>query len=216
MRAFPLLVPLLALACASARSAAAPASAGSAATGPRPLAPLVSQRLAVLPVQRLRAGDSLGWGATLPDVRSYLASVDDEIAYALKERDVGTGWAPAAQMVRSAQANAAYATDPHALAVDALLSGRRQSDAPLAEPLASQLRTLVALADARFALLPVELRFEPATQGTARAVLRMAIVDARLAQLRWVGEVGGDPSATLSSAVAASVAARVADLFAAR
>jgi hypothetical protein len=63
-------------------------------------------------------------------------------------------------------------------------------------------------------LLPVELRFE--RQGaTGYAVLRAALLDARAAEARWVGDVRGDAAAAPSGAIA-SVAAKLADLFAAR
>ena len=86
------------------------------------------------------------------------------------------------------------------------------------EPLASQLRTLVAVHDARFALLPLEVAFEKAAVGTAggRARLRLAIVDARTTELRWVGEVRSDPSPVLNPGVTTSLAGRLADLIVAR
>jgi hypothetical protein len=50
-------------------------------------------------------------------------------------------------------------------------------------------------------------------------VLHVALVDARGAQLRWAGDVHGDPAppdaALLSPAAAATLAARLADLIAA-
>jgi len=79
------------------------------------------------------------------------------------------------------------------------------------DPLASQVRSLVGLKGSRYALLPVEVRFE-GKGGTGVAILRLVMIDSRLAQVRWVGEVRSDPSATFSPALLASVAARFADL----
>jgi hypothetical protein len=38
------------------------------------------------------------------------------------------------------------------------------------------------------------------------------MIDSRLAQLRWAGEIKSDPAATFSPALAASIASRFADL----
>jgi hypothetical protein len=61
---------------------------------------------------------------------------------------------------------------------------------------------------------------EPGTAaGTARLVLRLALVDARASQLRWAGEVATDAAPAgappFSSTAAAALAARFADLIAA-
>jgi hypothetical protein len=82
------------------------------------------------------------------------------------------------------------------------------------EPLSSQIRTMIALHDdARYVLLPIELRFERDGGGTAgRGILRTALVDARTTEARWVGDVKGDTSSVPAAALA-RVAARLADLF---
>jgi hypothetical protein len=82
--------------------------------------------------------------------------------------------------------------------------------------IASELRSLIALQeDARYVLFPVEIRFDPAERGTGRAVLRVAILDARMSRITWMGDVLGDPASTFSPALAASVAGHLADLVAA-
>jgi hypothetical protein len=79
------------------------------------------------------------------------------------------------------------------------------------DPLASQVRGLVGLKGSRYAILPVELRFENYGTGMGVAILRLVMMDSRLAQIKWVGEVASDPARTLS-AVSASVASHFADL----
>ena len=210
-----------ALACASsgARSAAPTAQAAERAAPP-PLAILAGQRVVVVPVQRLRELGTLGWAADAGPPRPFLGRIDDAIAAALAERGLGSTWVMPADVTRSARRNPNYATDPYALAVGALDPSRRPPprDTPLAEPLASQLRTITALGDARYVLIPVELRFEPTTgEGRAgHAVLHVALVDARASQIRWTGEIAGDSASGFSPAVASSVAGRFADLFAPR
>jgi hypothetical protein len=92
---------------------------------------------------------------------------------------------------------------------------RRQLPAPLGEPLATQLRAVVALNDARYAILPVEVRFERAGEGAGRAVLHVALIDARRSEVVWLTDVASDAAATLSPALAASLGAHFADLVAA-
>lgn len=226
----PALLALLA-ACASRPAPAAtpatapPAAAGARAVG-RPLAGLVGERVAVAPVQRMRVADSaLAAGMTTGVGAAYLLGLDSAIALAAGERS--TSWVFGPAVARGARRNPTYSPDVHRLAVNPLLAGRRLGpDNAIPDPLASQLRTLVALNDARYVVIPAELRvepapagLEPATAGRRRAVLRIALVDARASQLRWAGEVAADlpaaPSSPLPSPVAAALAARFADLIAA-
>jgi hypothetical protein len=44
------------------------------------------------------------------------------------------------------------------------------------------------------------------------AILRIVMIDSRMALIRWTGEVESDPMRTLSPALTASVAAHFADL----
>jgi hypothetical protein len=207
-------------ACASRPPAAASSQAPQAAA---PLAALAGERVVLVPAQRIHEVGTLGWTAAAGEPRAYLANLDDEIGAALAERGVGRNWVMPKDVVRSARRNPTYATDPFALAVAPLEAGRRAPprDAPLSEPLASELRAIVALGDARYVILPVEMRFERLSGAGAdttagRAVLRVALVDARASQVRWLGEVSSDPAPAFSPSLAAGVASRLADLVAPR
>ena len=221
---------LLCAACASAPSGgAAPGSAAAADTTagraivPRPgvLATFVGQPLVIVPTQRLQlANGAPAWAPQPAGARGYLAALDDEIVAALRDRGVVGHWVLPEQVVRSARRNPTFASDPHALSVEPLLPRARSGGAAseIADPLRSQLRAITALSeDARFVLVPVELRFEraPADPAAGRAVLHLALVDTRLAQVRWTGDVASDDASSLSPAVAASLADRVATLAAA-
>ncbi|MGH7719368.1 MAG: hypothetical protein ACREON_11060 [Gemmatimonadaceae bacterium] len=180
-----------------------------------PLAVFAGRPLVVLPARFLREGDSLGWAAAIPSQREYLASLDAEIGFAFKERDLGSNWVLADAMARAARRNTPFAPDPHALAAERLRPPIRRRIEQLPEPLASQLRSLVALNDARYVLYPLEIRFEKAADGGGRAVLFAMVLDARLSTVMWMGEVASDPVTSFSPALAAGVAARLADLIAA-
>jgi hypothetical protein len=44
------------------------------------------------------------------------------------------------------------------------------------------------------------------------ATLRVVMIDSRMAQIKWAGEISSDPMKTLSPALTASVATHFADL----
>jgi hypothetical protein len=206
---------VIALALSIACSRAPDPNAQVAPLPNRPLAGLAGQQVIVIPLHYLRPGDSLGWAAAVERPRQLLSDVDDEIAFALGERGFRTQWVFPEQLVRSAQRNAPHAPDPRALAAEGLRPlARRRSDGQLGEPLASQLRALVALHGARYALFPVELRFEK-IGGAGRAVLHVLLLDARLSRATWGADVRGDTASTYGRGVIASAANNLADLIAA-
>jgi hypothetical protein len=198
---------------------------------------LAAQRILVLPVQAVVFTDSLGWGNRIASVRSYLQTVDDEITYALKDRGLDGKWVLADAVVRSAKRNSDFAADPHSIDTRQLRPGAKTDEFLLREPLASQLRSLTALNDARYVLVPVEVRVvntpgapashslkTTATTNTqqssgavsprANAVLHVVVIDTRRSQLQWVGDVVGAPLTKFSPALAADLASRLADLIA--
>jgi hypothetical protein len=189
----------------------------AAQTPPRrvsPLAGLAGQHIVVLPVHYIRP-DTLGWSARITDPRGTLAALDSAIEDALSERGFRTDWTYPAALARSARRNAGYVSDPYSLAAERLRAGARPIEGQVPEPLASQLRSIVAVTDARYALFPVELRFEQLPDGRARPVLRIALMDARGASVRWMGEVRGATSNTVNATTLESVAFALADLVAA-
>ena len=211
----PRLSLLAALALATACSRQPKSDSQIAPLPNRPLAGLAGQQVIVIPTHYLRPGDSLGWAAAVERPRQLLSEVDDEIAFALGERGFRTGWVFPEQLVRAAQRNAAHSPDPHALAAEGLRPmARRRSDGYLGEPLGSQVRSLVALHGARYALFPVELRFEKIGTG-GRAVLHVLLLDARLSRVAWGGDVKGDTASTYGRGLIASAANNLADLIAA-
>jgi hypothetical protein len=146
---------------------------------------MAGERLVVLPVLRLRLDDTRG------------GRVGD--------CGRGRGRAPRAWTARSPppgerarrrvgvrpRGRALRAPQPHPLARPLPARGEpdppgapARADGAVPDPLASQLRTVVALNDARYALVPAELRVSRDRAGTARLVLRLALVDARASQAR--------------------------------
>ncbi len=105
--------------------------------------------------------------------------------------------------------------DPHILAVAALRRLVKASDDPLGEPLASQIRSLVSMRDARYAVLPATLAFE-STAGGLRGTVLVYLIDSRTARIQWSGAVTSAVARSLSPAMASDIAQRLADLVVAR
>jgi hypothetical protein len=208
----PLLLP------AACRGPAAAAPAPAPPVPARPLAPLLTQQVIVTPTHSLRETDALGWTRQVPRSRALLRELDDAIAKELAERGITKQWIFPADLVRAARSNPSYGQDPYALAEDGLRTGDIPAGSSVGSPLVMQLRTMIALQEsARAVLLPIELRFEPdTTAGLGVAVLRLALVDGRLGEIRWIGNVRSDPSPTFSrTTLLASIAVHLADLIAA-
>ena len=205
------LLALVASACAQ-RQTREPAAAAQTQIV-RPLAPLATQPVALLPAQYLRAGDSASVGGGLGPTRQVLATLDSAIAAELAARGTARQWIMAEALARSARRNPAFTSDPHALSAESLRHGVRRTNPRLGEPLASQMRSMVALTEARFGLIPAEVRFEPLPAGGTRAILRLVLVDARLAEIPWTGDVSTDVAVPTSVAIAEGLARRVADLL---
>jgi hypothetical protein len=179
-----------------------------------PLAGIVGQNVIVAPLQALRIPAEVGWPAVAP--RPTLARFDSVFADTLKERVGNRAWVFADALLKAAANNPTYATDPRALAVNPLRSEGLKIDDRLPEPLASQLRTMIALQDARLVLIPTDLTIERTPTGLGRPVVRLVLVDPRTSVVRWIGRVTGDETRAFTPDISAVIASRLADLFAAR
>jgi len=177
----------------------------------RPLERMAGQQIIVLPVQYLASTDTLGWQQQIPNRAAFLAALDDQIESALAARGLGKAWAFGREVERASKMNSMLITDARSLSAE-WLRGRVLPETTVRDPLASQVRGLVGLKGSRYAILPVELRLENRGGGTGVAILRLVMIDSRMAQIRWVGEVVSEPMRTLSPALTASVATHFADL----
>jgi hypothetical protein len=182
----------------------------------RPLAWLAGQRIVLTPVYRIREGDAMGWAAQIPRSRELLRALDSAIAGELAQRGLEKQWVYPADLARSTRASPTYTVDPNALAVEPLRNPGLAQGGKIGDPLATQLRTIIAMHDSRMVLLPVELRFDRDKSGQGIAVLRAVLVDARIGDVRWVGEASSDPSLAFSRALLTSVANHFADLITVR
>ena len=194
-----------------AACASKPPETGASPVVLRPLERMAGQEILVLPVQYLSSTDSLGWQQQIPNRAAFLAALDDQIEAVMAARGLGRAWTFGREVERASKLNSILMTDARSLSAE-WLRGRVLPETTVRDPLAQQVRGLVGLKGSRYALLPVELRLENRGAGTGVAILRVVMIDSRMAMIRWVGEVRSDPMKTLSSALTASVASHFADL----
>lgn len=179
------------------------------------LSGLARQHIIILPTYAVRVMPGLDWSATVGRPSAVQHTLDVDIMAALAERGLDKTWIFPPQLEQSFKRNSTYAADPYTLAEEPLRSSMLAADARLPEPLASQIRTMVALHDdVRLVLAPVELRLERAGTSAGRGVLRLVLLDARSSNVRWIGQVAGDSVPAFGPAVTASVAARLANVVA--
>jgi len=176
-----------------------------------------SRRVMVLPAQGLRPDDAMGWVTVAGDARAMLAQVDSALDQGIRLVKLSPGWIRLPEALRTAQRNPVYIPPPGDIqAADAVRALERKPDENIAEPVASQLRTYAGFNDARYALVPMELRFERGEFADAgRAVLEIGLLDIRASKLAWLGEVAGFDAGDPPTAIR-NLGRRLADLIAPR
>lgn len=180
-----------------AQSPAGPATVG------RPLAQFAAERAAVTPVQFWRA-DSAGWSAAA-DGATLRAEVDSAIAVAFRERGMGSRWAFAGDVVRSARRNPTLRSDPTSLGAGRWRNAAPELNEQMPPLLADNLRVVSALGDTRYAFIPVELR-----GVNDIATLRVVLVDTRRRAVVWFADLA--VVASRPNEVAEGLAKLLADL----
>lgn len=172
--------------CASS----APAAKDESAAPTSPLAGMLGRPVVVFPTQYLAtAGPSGTWDISTENA-TLLPVLDEEIAAAFTRRGV-KNWTFAREITASAVRNGGLAGDPRELSV-AGIRRVKAGDTPLPEPLASQIRGLVSLTNARFAVLPLEARVD-VREGQRKGAVRILLVDSRTARVVWAEDIDGDP-----------------------
>ena len=172
--------------CAS--SPAAKQEQAPAAAASTPLAGMVGRQMLVLPAQYLSVANAGGGFDIVPSGQSLLPIFDEEIADAFRKRGVKNNWTFGSDIVASAERNAGLAGgDPRNLPT-AGIRAVKAGDNPLPEPLAGQIRGLVALTNARYTLLPLEVRLD-IRNSERKGSVRLLLIDARTSRVAWADDV---------------------------
>lgn len=190
---------------------------GPPKTAPEPsehaLSGLAAQHVALLPTYSVHVIPGLDWAGTVGSTRALQTTLDSDILAAFEERGIRKAWIFPTELLQSYKRNTTYAADPYSLAEEPLRSPSLAREGRLPEPLGSQIRRLVALHDdVRMVLAPVDLRLEKTGPGTGRGILRLVLVDARLSNIVWIGEISSDTVSAFGPAITASIAAKLANV----
>jgi hypothetical protein len=217
LRRSAILVFAVSAACASQSGqsgdqAPAPTVLTAPVAAPGVLSRFSTEKLIVLPLQGLAASDPLGWRQLAGTELTFIPRIDTLLETELTGRRLGAKWSFASALSRAARRNPTYLTDPYAIrGIPAIVAHLRKPENPLSEPFSSQVRGLAGVSDTRYALIPLDVRFD-SVAGRGRPVMRLALIDARAAKVTWWGEVRGATHDEYSTAVIDDLIQRVADL----
>jgi hypothetical protein len=181
---------------------------------PKPLPPvpilpvqaLAGKRVGVLPLTLLVADPTLQSDPVYSEYkerRGGLRRADSLISEALVGRGPEVHWVLPPELRKIARRAAGFVPDPDDMG-QALLRAPKLMIIP--DPLRSSLRSLLAIADGRLALVPAALGFGPEPDGQIRADLSLVVGDARTGKVMWrslaLGR-GRTPDEALNAALAA-------------
>jgi hypothetical protein len=174
-----------------------------------PLAPMASQHVLVLPVQLLRS-DSGAWvdGHSWEKFRHEL---DDSIGSIIGARGLGRAWKYPADVARIAKRNPDYVNDPYSMGVQPLRATVFKIGDPLPEPFSGNLRRVIALGDARYALVPIEAWFVR-KDAQQIVVMKLALADGQAGTIVWLGDIASDPATARPPDLINTLATRIANL----
>ena len=202
-----LLLVLAVPACGGSRRE--PAAAATAADPPTAILPtsrLTGQTVAILPMTLVVADPTLQSDssyASYRERRTALEQVDSLISEGLANRAPEVTWVPPRELRKMARRSAGYLADPDQMG-QAVLRGPKIDVIP--DPLRSSLRSLMAVAGGRVALVPAALGFGPEADGKIRADLSLVLADARSGKVVWRSVAlgrGKTPNEAVNAAIAA-------------
>jgi hypothetical protein len=187
----------------------------------------------LFPIQAALPTPGGAWPGGLTSEQEVLETLHAEISFAFGEERDAESWALPDELVRRLKRNPTLRVNPHRLAYQALLRKPQKHD-QIPEPLHSQMRQVAALFNARLAVLPMRVWYEPepldevqqparepdesgdaspaaAPEASGRVVLLAAVIDTRRSAVLWHGKIEGGLEASDSSLLLTSLAFRLAD-----
>jgi hypothetical protein len=148
---------------------------------------LVGRQLLVLPTQYLAVANMGGGWDIVPQAQGLLPILDEEIADAFHKRGVKSNWTFGQQITESAARQGGLAGDPRELGAQTIRRVK-PGDTPLPEPLAGQIRNLVALTSARYVVLPLEVHID-LRDNERKGSVRLLLIDSRTARVTWADDI---------------------------
>jgi hypothetical protein len=199
-----ILISLAAPACAKAQREPDPTPLPAVATFSTQA--VAGKTVGVLPLTLIAADPALQSDTAYTayrDRRTALQRADSLISDALLSRGPEVGWMLPPELRKMARRSAGFVPDPDQMG-QAVLRAPKMKTVP--DPLRSSLRSLLAIADARLALVPASLGFLPEPDGQIRADLSLVLVDVRTGRIMWRSLAPGrgkSPDESLNAELAA-------------
>jgi hypothetical protein len=165
---------------------------------PLPVEALAGNSALLLPVGALVLGDSAALDPELVSRRfGLLALAGSVLDTALRQNAPAVRWLGLAEQRRALRMAPALGIEPDRIETGYLMGSRVES---LTDPLWSQLRTLVGMMGARFAVAPAGVKIER-RGGSFIATYVLVMADARTGRLQWRGRTDGAAAATPEGAL---------------
>lgn len=209
LRRLAFLIALATPSCLRAqRQSAPPETAPLPPVAVVPTGSLSGQVVAVLPLTLVAADPALHSDTAYVvyrDRRSAVLRADSLLGEGLETRGPEVKWVLPPDLRRIARRAAGFVEDPDEMG-QAILRAPKLTVVP--DPLRSSLRSLMALAGGRFALVPAALGFGFEPDGVIRAELSLVLADSRTGKVFWrslaLGR-GKSPDEALNAAIAAAL-----------
>lgn len=181
----------------------------------------------LVPVQSTLPLADGSWPGQARTEEDALRAMSAELEFAFGERRSAEDWVLPSDLRRMTGRNPSLKINPDRMAYSPLLVPIEDRKY-IPEPLHSELRTLAAMYDTRYLVVPVRLTVETestdaARSGSAvaysggdavdpayRAYLLTAMIDIRRSDVLWLGEFVGEPGTADSGGLLATLASRVA------
>jgi hypothetical protein len=206
-----LLISFVAPACAGAQrdpfsTRTSPPDSKPAPVALLPTARISGQTVAILPITLVVADPALQADsvyAPYTERRAALARADSLVSEGIVARAPEVNWVPPRELRKMARRSAGYLVDPDQMG-QAVLRGPKILVIP--DPLRSSLRSLMAVAGGRLALVPAAVGFGPEPDGRIRADLSLVLADSRTGKVVWRSLAygrGNSPDEALTAALAA-------------
>jgi hypothetical protein len=181
----------------------------------------------LVPVQSTLPLQDGSWPGMSRTEEDALRAMDAELEFAFGERRAAEDWVLPSDLRHAMERNPSLDVNPDRVAYSPLLVPIEDRKY-IPEPLHTELRTLAALFDTRYVVVPIRLTVETEPVDAARtgsevayaggdavapayrAHLLTALIDIRRSAVMWLGEFDGDPGASESGSLLATLANRVA------
>lgn len=149
---------------------------------PLGVAPFAGQQIAVIPITLVVPIDTMERVAPFTTHATAIAWADSVVGAALLARGPEVKWALPPELRKVARRAPTVAPDPDRMGQSMM---RERSLETVPDPLRSNLRSMMALLNGRFVLIPAAVAVVPEKGGLVRAEITLVLADTRTGKVVW-------------------------------